>query len=102
MAIVFVSPKRRQRILQLIFASVLAVVVLLVAGVTFWPEIKSLFSIEQDQEIAAMPNVKINFSVVDSEKVKNLEAFPNLSAADVTGRQNPFAIYEQVKTQPKK
>ncbi len=104
MAIIFVSPKRRQRIIMLSLIALLAVSVAGIGVFAFWPEIKSVvLGISPEEQVAAMPGVKINFSVVDSQKVKNLELFTPLQVpGPVEGRENPFTSYQVAPKPPKK
>ncbi len=96
MAIIFISPKKQQRI---IFWSATTVFMLALIGISAFmllPEIKNQLTIIPETEAFKMPDVKINFSIVDSDKVKNLEPFANIDLQDIeVGSTNPFASYYQ-------
>jgi len=102
MAIIFVSPKRRQRIAMLSAMGVLALAMAGVAVFAFYPELKALIYPVQTPEVAVMPEIKINFSIVDSDRVKNLDPFV-LDAGEVpSGRENPFAAFPKATNNVKK
>lgn len=70
MAIVFVSPRKKQITLIIIIASIFAVFLIGIFLVIF------LFgsSNESNQIVFKKPNIKIDFSVLDSDQLKNLIA----------------------------
>jgi len=91
MAIVFLSPKKKQRLL---FWSISLFVALVLAVVLF-----TAFSVELGDQLdvdlkdIVMPDVKINFDVLNSSKVKNLEPFRDMGQVDPAGRTEPFLPY---------
>ena len=96
MAIIFISPKKRQRIL---FWSGAVIFFLALAGICTWallPEIKNQLAVVPATDSFTMPDVNINFSLVDSNKVKNLQSFNNAISQEASlGRTDPFTAYYQ-------
>ncbi len=97
MAIIFISPKKRQ---QMIFwTTTILFTVVLVGGATvaLLPELKNQLTLIPNQGIFIMPDLNINFAVVDSDKVKNLETFSiiQLDQSQV-GRGDPFGSYYKI------
>ena len=91
MAIIFVSiKKRQQKFFWAISALSLLAVVALSAAVLL-PELNSAPDIVV-QEVFEAPDVKINFEVIDSPQVVNLEPFlpALLEPGAEAGRENPF------------
>jgi hypothetical protein len=74
MAIVFVSSKRKQRIALWSIIGVFALVIAMVSLVVFPPDYRSMPEITQDGAMAKA-SIAINFNVVDSDQVKNMEPF---------------------------
>ena len=56
----------------------LILAVIAISFITFLPEIKDKFIAPAPPEISGIPEVKINFKVIDSEQVKDLEPFNDL------------------------
>ena len=76
MAIVFISPKKKQAIFFEIMTGVLVLFLLAVSSIVFLPEIKNRLNyVPPYQELSSLPAVKINFDIIDSDKVKKLEPF---------------------------
>lgn len=91
MAIVFISIQKKQRIF---FWGISLVLVLAMGAISFAliiPEFNDSPDIAV-QEVFSAPDVKINFDVVDSLQVKNLELFSDsqIGGTITAGRQNPF------------
>lgn len=91
MAIIFVSIKKRQQVffwgislLSLAGMAALAFLVLL-------PELQDAPDVVV-QEVFSAPDVDINFDLIDSAQVKNLEPFSPapVDSAAPAGRDNPF------------
>ncbi|KKP42231.1 MAG: hypothetical protein UR31_C0017G0010 [Parcubacteria group bacterium GW2011_GWA2_33_14] len=78
MAIVFISPKKRQRMFLLLITALLILSLIIMSFVTFFPEIKNKFQNVSTEGISQIPDVKINFSIIDSPAVENLELFQEL------------------------
>ncbi len=104
MAIIFVSPKRRQRIVLMSMLGLLAVAFLAIGTLAFLPEIEQALHYANTAQVSApIPDIKINFGVVDSPKVKNLDLFTGIpDQSSAVGRINPFTSYYQVTSKPKK
>lgn len=99
MAIIFVSPTKKRSAAIWIALVALAAVIVLVASITFLPELKRQFAVIEPEAVLAIPQITVNFGVIDSDRVKNLDPFlavvselddPNQPAA---GRPDPFASY---------
>ena len=93
MAIVFVSPKKRQRIFIAAVAAALVFVLAVIVFTTFIPEITKKFGDIPVNGSKNVPEIKINFEVVDSDAVANLEPTRAIakelpySAKDSKGKQ---------------
>ena len=78
MAIVFISPKKRQRMFFGIMMVSLFFIFIAISLVMFLPElINKNKNIPPDMSFD-QPDVVINFKILDSEKVKALEPFTRL------------------------
>ena len=76
MAVVFISPKKRQRTFLMGIVAIFAVFILFVALMVFFSQPKPVSS-----ELAFnKPKVKIDFSVFDLEQFKNLESFVDMKS----------------------
>lgn len=96
MAIVFVSPKKKQKIFFTITALIMTLFLVGVSLIALLPEFKeglAIIPINIETGYITVPEVKINFNVVDSDSVRKLEPFvilePEFSyvAQDSTGKQ---------------
>jgi len=75
MAIVFTSPKKQQRATFWVFALLFLGILSGLSIVLLLPEIQNQLTIIPAEGVFTMPDIKVNFGVVDSDKVKNLEPF---------------------------
>ena len=98
MAIVFISAKEKQRSF---FTGLLLLLVLVVAGGALALFLPGFLNPPQTPnsltapQFTGLPPVSINFSVLDSDKVKNLQPFlaePQEFSMPV-GRSDPFVSY---------
>ncbi|MEK7124545.1 MAG: hypothetical protein AAB877_02590 [Patescibacteria group bacterium] len=78
MAIIFISPKKRQRKLIIAVTALLSLIVIAVFFTTFFPEIRDRIISIPVTEVSDVPEIKINFNAVNSEQVKNLELFEEI------------------------
>lgn len=91
MAIVFVSPAKKQKVLFWIIGFVLVAVLVAGSVIALLPEIKNQLTIVEVPALPPGPDISLNFAVVDSNEVKNLESFAALqiefdySAIDQSG-----------------
>lgn len=93
MAIVFISPKAKQRtfLKAIITVAGLSLVIFFLVVLMIWLVNKNK-NIAQDG-FSGPPNITINFNVIDSDQVKNLEPFTSLETEftylvqDQTGKQ---------------
>lgn len=101
MAIVFVSPTKKRSAAIWIASAVLVLVIILVAAITFLPELREKLAVAEPELVLTIPEVTINFGIMDSDRVKNLDPFlavvsglddPNQPAI---GRLDPFASYNR-------
>lgn len=96
MAIVFVSPQKKQKIF-ITAASALLAVFLVAAFVVFLvPELRNKPIEISEEEAYKTPDIKINFDIIDSEKVKDLESFSRIhepAGETGIGRKEPFTPY---------
>ncbi|HLD70398.1 MAG TPA: hypothetical protein VI937_00710 [Negativicutes bacterium] len=96
MAIIFVSPRKKQKI---VFWGMAAALMLAMAGISiavFLPEITTRLVGNKAVLPANVEEVKINFKVVDSTELKNLEFFEPLATEETQiGRENPFSAFAE-------
>lgn len=98
MAIVFVSPKKTQRTLFITSWSLFILALLSISVILILPEIRNQLNVTPTKGDFTMPDIKINFDVVDSDRVKNLEPFSNIQtqfdyvATDQAGSQTQGVI----------
>src|SRR3989338_1164563 len=79
MAIILISPKKRQKTLFGVIILFLILIFIIVFLVIFIQEFKNkIVSIPIEEGVFSSSNIKINFSIVDSDKVKNLETFTKI------------------------
>ena len=69
MAIVFTSPKKTKRAYFWVTVVVLLFLVILVSFIIFPPEFQNQMTAVKN--VSQKPSTQINFSVIDSDKVKN-------------------------------
>lgn len=94
MAIIFQSPKKKQRVFFLLIIGLLVVLLAILSLVTFLPEINNAFKNFPVEDTMSIPEVKINFAVMDSEQTRNLQLFETIGPQEAGGgRANPFATY---------
>lgn len=79
MAIVFISPKKKQRLIFWAFSLGLVLVLMLISAVSLLPEIKNELTIVPEQSSVAAPDVSIDFTIIDSQKIKDLESFDGVA-----------------------
>ena len=92
MAIVFTSPVKKQRIFFWSIFSCIVLFLFIVSLIVFPPAFKSAL---KDAPTEDSP-ITINFNVLDSDAIKNLEPFLMLQADKSSmniGRNNPFVSY---------
>ena len=89
MAIVFVSPKQRQKLFFL-GITILFVLGLFVLGtVVFFSKPKPA----PTEQVFVKPEIKVNFEVLDLEQVKGSLLMGKVKNEIITGRENPFTPY---------
>ncbi len=107
MAIVLISPKNKQRT----FAWIAVTIILLLAVISLVVFIPKFFNKSQritNQASLSQPTIAINLSIVDSDKVKNLEPFLQIEidyayvAQDQNGKQVAGTIAATSKDEAKK
>ncbi len=60
----------------------------------FFHEIKNHFKVVLPQVVATVPLVKLNFTVIDSDRVAQLQPFVvGVDAAAPAGKEDPFVPY---------
>lgn len=70
------------------------VLLIILALVTFLPEMNNAFKNFPAEDTMNIPEVKINFAVIDSQQTQNLQLFETIGPQDAGGgRPNPFAAY---------
>lgn len=96
MAIIFPSPKRKQRIFRGITILLLALILFVIPLIIFSPWFNGSKNIIL--EGIYKPDIKINFDVMDSDFVESLEPFQvSDSGENNLGRKEPFIPYYQIK-----
>lgn len=79
MAIVFISPKKRQKKFFWLLSITVLLAIFTVSSIIFLPEIGSMFNIViVDQPILQGPDIVIQMHVLDTEQVRSLEPFEQL------------------------
>lgn len=73
MAIVFISPQKKQRMFFITIATLFVMVLFILSLITFIPKIEDKLKNIPENGALNIPDVKINFGTVDSEKVRNME-----------------------------
>ncbi len=74
MAIVFISPKERQRVFVLAIAGFFLVLLVLIGFTIILAKPKKV----PEQEVFRAPTIRINFDVLNSEEIKSLEFLPEM------------------------
>ena len=93
MAIVLISPKKRQRTFFWGLISLATVVLIAVASFIFVPSLKNITIKIPDSQTYVTPDIKLNLSIIDSQQVKNLQLFEDIetefsyTAQDNNGKQ---------------
>jgi len=94
MAIVFISPKKQQRTIFAAATLLLIVVLSIIFLAVFFREIKNRFTVVLPEGVASVPNVKLNFTLVDSDRVAQLRPFTAQVGAEADiGKPDPFVPY---------
>lgn len=73
MAIVFISPQKKQRAFLITVGSLSVLVLFILSLITFLPKIESSLKSVPESGQSNVPDIKINFEAADSGKVKNME-----------------------------
>ena len=95
MAVVFISPKKRQRALFTIIGLVFLLIIVIVYLLVFFAKPLNFSS----TPVFNLSKANIDFSVFDSPQFKQLQPFTELSVqSSQAGRDNPFVPYYQVTT----
>ncbi len=77
MAIVFISPKDRQKVFILGIAGLFFLILIIIGLRVFLAKPKKI-ALEEVSYAFHAPEIRINFDVLKSDKVKNLEFFPEI------------------------
>lgn len=73
MAIVFISPQKKQRMFFITIATLFVLILFILSLITFIPKIEDKFKNIPENGDMSISDIKINFGMVDSEKVKKME-----------------------------
>ncbi|MSU60542.1 MAG: hypothetical protein EXS52_01340 [Candidatus Staskawiczbacteria bacterium] len=93
MAIIFQSPKKKQRMFFLLIIGLLVVLLVVVALITFLPELNNRFKDFSGEDTMSIPEIRINFAVIDSQQTQSLILFKPVeieftyTAKNTAGRQ---------------
>ena len=71
MAVVFISPKRRQKVFFMAITAVFSLLLIIIASIVFFSQPKP----SESQLVFNKPKVNINFGIFDTEDFKNLKNF---------------------------
>lgn len=108
MAIIFVSPKKRQRTLFLILSIALLSILIAISLVFFIPGFLKRLQSPPTALLFESPDITINLDILNSNKVKNLEPFGDLKTAYIymvegkDGKQVTGSISMDTKEQAQK
>ncbi len=108
MAIVLISPKKRQKVFIWGVASLLVLVVIAIASFIFIPGLTNQTINIPDTGAYITPDIKLNLKIVDSQQVQNLQPFLNIEtefayiATDKNGKQAVGKISATDKDNAKK
>lgn len=87
MAIVFVSPKKRQRIFLFAAGTATLFLIIITAVILFLPQLGNILkNVSPDAIVVNEPKIEINFRIMDSESTAKLESFGG------TGPRNFFYL----------
>ncbi|MDO8530203.1 MAG: hypothetical protein Q7S10_02245 [bacterium] len=76
MAIIFVSPKRKQKAFTWSITAALILFLFIISLMIFPPQFKNkLLNISSQEGAVVIPTVKIDFTTINSERVQGLEPF---------------------------
>jgi hypothetical protein len=78
MAIVFISPKKKQSIFFTGIALSLVVFFGIVSVIIFFPQLINIHQSAAIPSATIRPDIAVNLSIIDSDSVKNLQPFLNL------------------------
>lgn len=102
MAIIFISPKKRQRMIFVSIVVLVAAAMGLIFLAVFFREIRNNFDVVLSDEISSVREVKLDFALVDSERVQALQPYAvQTEAPATTVKDDPFVPYYSLIT-PKK
>ncbi len=93
MAIVLISPKKRQKTFFWVIIFLFVVILIAVSLFIFIPSFRSQIIDIPDSGTYATPDIKLNFNIIDSNQVKNLQPFGSIEtefsyiAKDKNGKQ---------------
>lgn len=76
MAIVFISPKEKQKVFFGAIAGVFGFIVIVIAIIILLSRPAPI----AQEKVFKKPPIKINFALLDSDKLKNLQPFPQIEA----------------------
>ncbi len=74
MAIVFISPREKQKVFTLAIAGLFLVGIVVISLFVFLARPRDV----QTEEVFRAPKIRINFDVLKSEKLQNLELLPGI------------------------
>lgn len=91
MAIIFISIKKRQKRFFWAISALSLLAVVALSATVLLPELHGAPDVVV-QEVFEAPDVKVNFDIIDSPQVINLEPFLPTAVEDNgnIGRENPF------------
>ncbi len=90
----FIEEKKRQKRLIIILIVIVVVTIVILKRGYFSKEKGKRFFSQGSVSVVNYPEVKIDFSVFDSELLKNLSPFERVSSfQEKKGRKNPFLPY---------
>lgn len=75
MAILFTSPRKKQRMFLRGITALLFLLLFIISLIVFPPDFKNQFDNNLPKEVFSAPDAAINFGILDSNQVKNLEPF---------------------------
>lgn len=93
MAILFTSPKKRRRIFLWSITLLLILLLFMISLIIFPPQFRNELQSTVPEGVFDMLNTKINFNIMDSNQVKNLDPFEDVEteftyiAQDKDGKQ---------------
>ena len=97
MAVVFISPKKRQRVLFTIIGVMFLIIIVIVYFLVFLVKPVNVGSIP----VVNLSKANIDLSIFDSKQFQQLQPFIKLNIqGGQTGRDNPFVPYYQVTPTP--